>query len=346
MAPKCASFLALVLIATPCGAAPTIIGNSSDARCVETWKMAQAAFQSDRSSLLWPVVKPIRQTTRVILSQALEDISGGGGVDASGDFDVVGGSQGQPTLFWRRGKQRALHLVIVDTPFNWQGDWYATYLLPSDTTAGELLKRLTADTSNKPLTPLLGVSRWAIPLVLTDQKTGQDWIIDRGEPYETLADWKVYQPIGLNLNILCRVSFGLPKEGGLSLLPPAVARFAAAADEALGPGNNEGTLQSTAGLRLAVKQDWATAALRPWAITDAPYNTRAEINRGLDKWASGNRRRLAVRARIRRNEINARGPLAAYYVTHFGKTPAEARRLSQRILDHNFRAYFTFPKSG
>ena len=308
--------------------------------------MAKAAFRSDRPSLLWPVAKPIRRTTTVILSQATEDISGGGGINAADDFDVESGGQGKPTVFWRRGKQRASHLAVIDTPFNWQGDWYALYLLSPDATANGLLKRVTADVSDKPLTPMLGDNRWAIPLVLTDQKTGQDWLIDRGEPYETLADWKVYEPVGLRLKALCRVSFGLPKEGGLSLLPRAVSRFAAVADEALGPGSNEGTLHPTAGLRLAVKQDWAAAALRPWALTGTPYNTRAEINRGLERWASGNRKRLAILSQIKKNEIAAEGSLTTYYIAHFGKAPVEARRLSRYVLDHNFRDYFTFSKSG
>lgn len=307
--------------------------------------MAQAAFRSSSPSLLWPVAQPTRGTTKLILTQASEDISGGGGIDAGDEFDR-GGGQGQPTIFWRSSKRREPHLAVVDTPFNWRGDWYAVYILPSDTTADGLLKTLTADGSNKNPDPLLGDHRWAIPLVLTDRKTGRDWIVDRGEPYQTLADWHVYEPAGLRLKPLCRVSFGLPKEGGLSLLPPAVSRFAAAADEALGPGDNEGTLQPTSRIRLEKEKDWANAALRPWAVTDTPYNTRAEIDRGLDKWASGSRKRLALRARLRRNEIDAERPLATYYMTRFGKSPVEARRLSRYILDHNLRDYFVFSKSG
>jgi hypothetical protein len=342
---KGVGFLACGMIAVACEAAPAIIGNSSDTRCIEAREMAQASFRSLSPSLLWPVARPTRRGTRLILTQASEDISGGRGIDAGDDFGRAGGGQG-PTVLWRTGRRGGPHLAVVDQPFNWRGDWYAIYILPPKSTADGLLKALTAKGPSEKPEPLLGDNRWAVPLVLNDRNHGRDWIIDRGEPHYALADWQVYEPAGLRLKLLCRISFGVPRGGGLSLLLPAVRRFAAAADEALGSGNNEGTLNPTGAIRVKVEKDWANAALRPWALNYTPYNTRAEINRGLDEWAKGNRKRLALRRRIKQNEIDAERALAAYYVARFGKSLSAARKLSRRVLDHNLRDYFVFSKSG
>lgn len=342
---KCAGVLTLILIAGACDAAPVLLGDKSDARCIETERMARTAFRSTNPSLLWPVAAPEGQQTELILTQGSEDISGGGGISASSAFVSSGGDQGRPTIFWRNDKRAGPHLAVVDQPFSWRGDWYAVYLLPPKATAGWLLGVLTDERSTEAPTPLLGENRWAIPLVLRNRKTGRDWLIDRGEPYQPLADWQVYEPAGPHLRPICRVSFGVPKEEPLSLLPAAVRRFAAAADEALGPGNDEGTLQPTATIRMMIQKDWANAALRPWAITNMPYNTRAEIDRGLSEWARGNGKRRTLRARIIRSERAAQGPLATYYAAHLGKSGPAALRLSRYVLDHNFRSYFAFPKS-
>ena len=342
---KCAGVLALILIAGVCEAAPVLLGDKSDPRCIETEQMARTAFHSTNPSLLWPVATPEGQQTELILTQASEDITGGGGIIVNNGFVSRGGDPGRPTIFWRSGKRAGSHLAVVDQPFSWQGDWYAVYLLPPNATADWLLGVLTDERSIKTPTPLLGDSRWAIPLVLTDRKTGRDWLIDRGEPYQALVDWQVYEPAGLRLRPMCRVSFGVPKEGPLSLLPAAVRRFAAAADEALGPGSDEGSQQPTATIRMKVEKDWANAALRPWAITNMPYNTRAEIDRGLSEWARGNGKRRTLRAHIIRSELAAQAPLAAYYAAHLGKSGPAALRLSRYVLDHNLRSYFIFPKA-
>ena len=344
MSPKYIGLLGAVFLAFPCSAAPRIIGKTADARCVEARQMAQAVFRSNSASLIWPLPKPVRRTTRIILSQSSEDISGGGGIAATKDFNVVSGGPTLPTVFWRRGGTRAWRMAVVDTPFNWEGDQYSLYLLPPGATTSKFFAQLSANSSSGAPNSL--IDGWSIPLVLKNQRTGRDWIINRGEPYETLADWTVYGLAGPHLKILCRVSFNLPKGGGLELLPPVVGRFAKAADEALGPGKDEGTLQPTARIRLSVQKDWATAALRPWAATDKPYNSRSEINHGLNQWAAGNKKRSAVLSRLQRYQKAAELPLAAYYSARFGQTPAAARRLSHHILDHNLRDYFTFSKNG
>lgn len=338
-------FLVLLAIAGRSAAAPTLIGHARDGRCADALQMAQDAFRSDSPSLIWPIAKPVRPTTQIILAQASEDISGGDGIAAKDDFERQSGDHAR-AIFWRVGGQNRPRLAVIDTPFNWQGDWYSVYLLPADATPDGLQTALTADGPGSKPNALLGDARWAIPLVLTNRKTGQDWIIDRGEPFALLADWRVFEPVGYGLKLLCRVSFGLPNDGGLPLLPRAVKRFAAEMNEALGPGNDEGTLHQTAAIRLAVKRQWANAALRPWAASAKAYNSRDEIKRGLEKWEQGNRKRLALHDRMRRDEFPAVQALASFYVSHFGMSPGRAQQLSQSVLDRALKTSFVFSKSG
>jgi hypothetical protein len=127
-------------------------------------------------------------------------------------------------------------------------------------------------------------------------------------------------------------------------LPAEVRAFAAAADEALGPGTGEGTLQPTAAIRISVRQGWTNAALRPWAVRETAYNSRSEVDRGLDAWSRLDSRRRALRDRIGLTVRRAEIPLASYYSARFGKDPASARRLSRTVLDTLLRSYFVFPK--
>jgi hypothetical protein len=332
-------------LAAPCTAAPTVIGEQRDPRCIEAREMATAVFRSNAPSLLWPLPRPIRKGTRIILGQERLDISAGRGVSVDGNaFDTV--ESDGATLYWRKQGLSGPHFAVVDARFNWEGDWYAVYLLAPGATAGELARQLgRTQAGGKAPTSLLGDNRWAPPLVLTDVKAGIDWIIDRGELHAALPDWRVYVPTGPRLTMRCRISFGYSERRNSSMLPAAVRAFAAAADEALGPGTDEGTLHPTARIRAAVEQQWANAALRPWAVDSTQYNSSAEVQRGLSTWASRNPRRAALLRRIRQTRKSAERALANYYVSRFMKAGSSARRLSRSVIDNLLRSYFMFSKA-
>jgi hypothetical protein len=124
---------------------------------------------------------------------------------------------------------------------------------------------------------------------------------------------------------------------------PAVRELAAALDEALGPGTGEGTLHQTAAVRDEVAREWANASLRPWALTDPPYNSRGEVDRGLAEWARGVAAREALLRRIKASYPAAERELARYYAARFERSPALAQ-LARTALDHMFRSYFVFSK--
>jgi hypothetical protein len=177
--------------------------------------------------------------------------------------------------------------------------------------------------------------------VLQEKQSGQLWSIDVGQPYAFLGDWRIYvaEPVGLTWR--CTVHFRPPVRTAVSLLPPPVRTLARLLDQTLGRGDNEGTLQPTARLRLAVEQTWANAALRPWALGE-PYNTRAEVDAGLPAWSRHGATYRKAYQEIQSQYPRAEHALAVYYHRHFRRTAAEAQSLAAYVLDIALRAHYAF----
>ena len=101
-------------------------------------------------------------------------------------------------------------------------------------------------------------------------------------------------------------------------------------------------MRPTARIRLSVEKRWANAALRPWALTATPYNTRSEVEHGLAEWAKGNRKRTVVLKQIRSVYPAAERALTSFYGARSNSRAKSARDLSAHVLDHMFRSYFVF----
>jgi hypothetical protein len=330
---------------SPAASNPTLVGDMTDAGCSEALHLATAAFESASGSLLWPIAAPAHGATSMALRRDARDISGGRALVADprafaeirqqlrNDYEI--------TTYWGKHTSGGYRLVVTDEPFNWRGDWYYVFLVPSDLTLEQFAEQ--RDDEHTSLKGLLGESRSNPPIVLQDTLSQAYWLIDRGEAYEVMADWKVLVPEKSALRTACEISFSAPTLEDTAALS-AVRSLAAALDEALGPGTGEGTLHQTARIRIEVEREWANALARPWALTDAPYNTRAEVESGLKDWASANRTRAKLLRRIHALYPKAERELTSFYATKFKKPRAAAESLSRKALDHMFRSYFVFSK--
>jgi hypothetical protein len=333
-------------------ATPAVIGDAKDYRCRDALQMATAAFHSTSPSLLWPISTP--SSSKVILRQDMKDISGGYALWADpAEFVVFGRSTAfapSVTILWSRHTSAGKRLALVDEPFGWRGDIYSVYLVSPETTPERFKQQAEAQLARGEfLDGVLGDPRWIPPIILMDVRSRDYWILDRGYPWEAMADWHVYGVSSGGLKAPCRISFGFTArdrhdraDRALKTMPAAVRTLASLLDEALGPGTNEGTLQPTKRVRLTVAKGWANAALRPWALTDTPYNRRAEVEQGLAEWAKGNRQRTSLLKRIHSVYPTAERALAGHYAGHFKDAP----RLAQHVLDYMFRIYFVFPADG
>jgi hypothetical protein len=334
-------------VASPAGSKPIIVGDTTDARCSEALHLASAAFQSTSGSLPWPVAAPAHRAISMTLRRDSRDISGDHALVADPraftEIRQQLRSNYEITTYWGKHASGGYRLVVTDEPFNWQGDWHYVFLVPSDLNPEQFAERRDGDHTS--LKGLLGESRWNPPIILLDMRSQAYWLIDRGEPYEIMADWKVLVPEKSTLRTACQISFDPPAlkdAAGLS----AVRRLAAALDEALGPGTGEGTLHPTARIRIEVEREWANTLARPWALTDAPYNSRAEVESGLKDWASANGTRAKLLRRVHALYPAAERELTSFYAAKFKKPRSAAESLSRKALDHMFRSYFVFSKSS
>ena len=340
--------LPLLLVGVPAQARfdPEIIGDAGHPQCRQAQAMALRAFRSTSPSLLWPIDPPTGN--RITLGQKVEEISGGDALTADpAEFRRIEGADHLFIIYWQQEPRFGRRIAVVDRRRGWRGDWYTVHMLAPHVTMEQLRRQV----SNVDLfdsdgwgtfQPVLGDNRWLPPLFLEHTVSGIHWFIDRGNSWDVQADWIVYTIEAKGLSSPCRVRFASPK--GLARLPSAVRRLAAELDEALGPGTDEGTLRPTGRIRGAVEDDWATAATRPWALTDQPYNSRAQINAGLATWASQSATRDRLHRSILRDYPAAVRALAQYYVRHFGIQGGEVDKFSRYAADHLLRTYFVFPR--
>jgi hypothetical protein len=179
--------------------------------------------------------------------------------------------------------------------------------------------------------------------VLSDVRSRAVWLIDLGHPYLFLPEWRVFTLENGTARSPCAVMFRPEMKTPLALMPEPVRALASSLDEALGPGENDGTLQPTARIRTSVAQAWANASLRPWSLTDPPYNTRRQVEAGLTQWARNSSRRTALHRTIQGDYPKAQRALTTYYKQRFGLSATQARELASFVSDHMLRLYFIFP---
>ena len=141
---------------------PYIVGSTTDSRCRIALGMARSAFDSRSFALDWPIPAPAAPA-RIVLRQREADISGGEGIEAEpSEFLTLHQPLGKDysiTIFWSRKAFGGKRLAVVDTPFNWRGDWYTVYLVASDETPERFGSQLTAEKHPSALKPLLGDNR-------------------------------------------------------------------------------------------------------------------------------------------------------------------------------------------
>lgn len=328
---------------------PRLSGDAGNPVCRQAYQLAVTAFRSSAFQLQGPFApKPdVGSAFSVFRSEA--DISGGNGLASDGEaFETISLPDNGGTIFWQRSPADGARVAVVETHFGWRGDIYATYVLPTSVGRDALIQSAASEDPGQAtgIKPLFGTVRWNPPLLLTDRTSRSAWIIDSGEPYEALPDWRVFTVTDGMARSPCSIAFRPKVKAAVALLPAAVQVFAASLNEALGPGKDEGTLQPTARTRNAVANAWANASVRPWAVVANAYNSREEVDAGLKRWAAGSKARAAVYRAILAQHGPAERAMAAYYTQWFDLNPREAQAAGRFVIDAMFRTYFTFHRDA
>jgi len=320
---------------------PKMTGGSS-VQCSQALTLATIAFQSSSHLQSSPEVPPAFGAT-LVAGRPGSDLPGGDGIFANTSaFDQIpiGGDGAPRSVYWQRVAQRGHRLAIRESARGWRGDTYAAYAVSESVTPAEFLAGTGEQIANPRIVPTISDS-WTPPLVFRDKSTEEVWFIDVGQPYEFLADWRIYSISSTGARSECTLEFRPRVKKATELLPPSVRQLARLLDQTMGSGKNDGTLQSTAGLRNAASQTWANAALRPWTV-GIPYNTRSEVDAGLRSWSQISPSHLRVYQAIQRQYPLATRSLAKYYETRFKRTAAQASASATFVMDVAFRAHYTF----
>lgn len=318
---------------------PIAAGDISRPECVDAMTLAKAMFASPAQHLYAPLEIPEGMRSRLVLGASELDISGGDSLEGSPEFEKVPQKDpGNRSIYWAKSPNAGRRIVVREVPFGWRGDMYSLYLLDEAIQQPSFLSGLESDRDESSRAPVVA-DAWRPPLVFQLDQSASKWFIDVGQPYEILASWVVYG--AASAKPFCTIAFR--PENPIKLLPEPVQAIARKLDEALGPGNDEGTLQPTARQRLHAKHVLANAALRPWALSDADaYNSRSEVDAGLESWARVARSRLELHREILRIYPVAERSLASYYTNAFGLPAQSSQEMATEVLDLIFRSYFVF----
>ena len=343
---------AIAVVATtatfaPANAEPVLEGNRTRSECLQAKSIAATKFHSSDVSMSGPISLPQSGPVRFALHVQDDDISGGDGLVADEAYfhDVAPKTEGSNLrrIFWQVTPRAGKRIVVVDGAFNWQGDWYSMYVLDETVTPETLIADLSIDDIRKRHFSATIDGEWMPPQILVDVKSGNSWALLQGSRYNSLGAWTVHASEFGGYSVACTVRFMPQTRRPVNLLPSEVKKFDALLTEILGPGTDEGTLHPTTRIQLGADSDWANAAVRPWALNNAPYNSRAQVDANLKQWSEVNSRRRTVYRALIGQYPRAVNGLADYYHAKFHLRPAQAMAMARYATDLLYRDYFVFP---
>lgn len=316
---------------------------TNSAICGDAFRIAEAMFNSDSFYLYAPPPDTLDLSSSFVMKP-----SNIGGDHAFLIFDAqilravprTTWSRALTYFYWQENPQHGFRFVIDADPVGWRGDLFNVYALPEGVKAEDF----SVSASNQVSIAGGIFSSWRPPLMLRMKNSGMLWGIFVGQNFTPLASWTVFSlaPSGEVKN--CTIAFAPPLETTyLDLLPKDVRKLAQLLNGTLGRGENEGTLQPTARLRLDAEWVWANAAVRPWAVhSREPSNTREQVDEGLLAWSRINKSHTEHFTKMVEQYPRAEKALANYYHHHFHKSPEESATLAKTVLDFAYRTYFRF----
>ena len=327
---------------------PRLSANSRPSSvCRQALRLARSQFRSDNFDVYSSPPVPHGFPSSLVLHPNEGDISGGNGIwsDSRSFRKVVKRKHVPPyTVYWQKSASLGHRFVALDEPFNWQGDWYTLFSIPANWSLNKFWRERPRSGATRSRSGVLTFlhSSWRPPMVLVDHNNGHLWAVNMGAPYWLLGEWRVYTLGQNNAKPQCTVRFHAGASNPVGLLPKAVRRFARLCNSALGPDQNDGTLHPIETLRLQAQEVMANVAMRPWALIEKPYNTRAEVNADLRTWAKRELQRQRLYAAIQHQYPVAERALGHYYRARFDWSPEKARQVAAHALDIAFRSYFVF----
>lgn len=326
---------------------PSISGRKSSAECVDAMKLARHMYESNAGYLYAPLTLPGSMNSTLALGAMGQDISGGDTLPKASEHFNNETPQPEdvsnPNIHWGKNAENAGRIVVTAAQWGWRGDVYSLYALKGDVTPEQFRQDLKNTDGTHRYKPIID-SEWRPPLVFWSTASHSAWFIGMTDLYETAGSWRVYTPGQTGYKQTCEIRFW--PNGGTKAwrLPESVKHLIGLLDQTLGPGNNEGTLQPTARLRLYSLHIWRNVSFRPWALSEREtYNTREQVDLGLREWSKNGATYARLYGDIQRTYPKAEADLARYYETQFKIPRSRAKENAHWVLDIAYRSNFVFP---
>lgn len=254
---------------------------------------------------------------------------------------VEGASSPQDKIYWQRNAHQGFRLVLESSWFR-EGFIYTLFTVKEEITANELLSGPNIQPSEQVIEITDGRRP---PLILKDNNTNVIWAIGLNSSYDVLGNWKVFSIGDTGVQQCCTIYFRPQVEEVQKLLPPAVTKLSQLLYKTLGRDVLASTYIGDHRRLNEVENAWTNVALRPWSLTIEPYNSRKEVDIGLQRWAQQSKFNHRIYQDILRQYKKTQLSLARYYKMYFNVALNIAITMASHSLDIVFRQYFIFSKN-
>jgi len=339
----CGLLLGLALISANAakGDWPRLVNGKNSAECKAAMRLAVWAHKSDNFTLWAPPKIPDDFGHTMVVGPGGLDLSGGDALEVDHEIftKIPLPEYSSRSIYWQDEPWHGERLVIEEIPHGWRGDAYDVRSIDRQTSVSDYFATRNERTLTK--LPALISGGWRAPLVFKKDGGQSLWMIYVGEPYVFSPNWTVYVSDSIRPKLTCGIRFRPDVKNAPFLLPRPIQKLSILLDQTIGSGQDEGTLQPTAHLRINVQQAWANAALRPWAKME-PYNSREEVDVNLEAWSGQGLAYRNAYASIKEQYPLAERALAVYYTAKLHMPNVEAKSTAKTVLDSVFRIHYVF----
>jgi hypothetical protein len=306
--------------------------------CGDAYEIAKEAFHSEKRNFFFINDIPAAKEKLVLYPGQL-DMSGGDSSEMIENFfEKMRKPEDIRSIYWQKRPNKSGRLVFDEHSYGWRGDQYTVFLIPDWMTPEDLvyMKKPFGTYEVKPFIE----TQWNYIYFFKNNKIDPVWILVSGRPLDIFKPWEIYAESETGMDKVCEITF-LPKD---YIIPRPVKEMKRLLFSTLGSGENEGTLQPTARIRLDAENVWQSILYRPWVTGRLAYNSREEVDNGLKAWSKKSPDFLAIYRKIEDQYPRALQALKLYYITNFNKSDAEAQLMAEQNLDKAYTAHFVFPK--
>ncbi len=334
-----------ILFSLSVNAWPKITLGEDSSVCREVGEVALATHRST-SSIRDEYAAMQLFTRDIILGPTEVDLTGGDALQA--DPDVIDKIRNRYSYrgntYWQKSPHGNYRFVLHETPVGWRGDIFNLFAWPADLSIEAFWDHFEQHRNVSDVDTAFISGAWRSPLVLSADDDDQWWVFYVGPPKHYSGTWTVFSFSSNGAELVCQIEFGPDVDDTFLLLPEPVRALAELLVMTLGYDTRWGNVAPIHRIKRATQTAWAEAVLRPW-VRREPYNTTAQVDRGLKAWADMDDWNRGLYEQIKAQYPVAESALALLYEEQFNHSREEARALAREVLDNIYRMHYVFPRS-